>query len=52
MKPQQLSNEAIVQNVLESVQDHVRCAKATLPTLTTIALAIASSIVLTLGGCA
>ncbi|MES2990546.1 MAG: efflux transporter outer membrane subunit [Pseudomonadota bacterium] len=52
MKPQQLSNESTLQHVLEAVQGHLRCAKTSLPTLTTIALAIASSIVLTLGGCA
>ena len=52
MKPQQLLNEANFQNVLEAVHAHVRCAKSSLPTLTAIAVAIASSVVLTLGGCA
>jgi NodT family efflux transporter outer membrane factor (OMF) lipoprotein len=52
MKPQQLLNEATLQHVLESVQDHVRCARTSLPAITAIAVAIASSVVLTLGGCA
>jgi NodT family efflux transporter outer membrane factor (OMF) lipoprotein len=52
MKPQQLLNEATVQNVLETVSAHVRCAKTSLPAITAIAVAIASSVVLTLGGCA
>jgi NodT family efflux transporter outer membrane factor (OMF) lipoprotein len=52
MKPQQLLNEATLHHLLESVQEHVRCAKTSLPAITAIAVAIASSVVLTLGGCA
>ena len=50
MKPQQLLNEAAA--VGDAVRAHVRCARTSLPTLTAIAVAIASSVVLTLGGCA
>ena len=50
MKPQQLLNEASA--LSESLQGHVRCARTSLPALTAIAVAIASSIVLTLTGCA
>ena len=50
MKPQQPLNE--VSQLGQAFQDHVRCARASLPALTAIAVAIASSIVLTLSGCA
>ncbi len=36
----------------EAFKAHARCARASLPIVTTVALAIASSIVLTLAGCA
>lgn len=50
MKPQQLFNEATALG--QALQARVHCARASLPTLTAIAVAIASSVVLTLGGCA
>ncbi len=50
MKPQQLLNEASALG--QSLQDQVRCARTSFPALTAIAVAIASSIVLTLSGCA
>jgi len=50
MKPQQLSNET--PPLGELFQEHVRCARTSLPTLMAIAVAIASSIVLTMSGCA
>ena len=50
MKPQQLLNEA--SDLGQVLQDHARCARTSLPTLMAIAVAIASSIVLTLSGCA
>ena len=50
MKPQQLFHDvAALGQVIES---HVRCARASLPTLTAVAVAIASTVVLTLSGCA
>jgi NodT family efflux transporter outer membrane factor (OMF) lipoprotein len=55
MKPQQLLNEALSfdpARLGQALQDHLRCARTSLPTLTAIAVAIASSIVLTLSGCA
>ena len=50
MKPQQLLLEAAA--FRRAVQAHAQCAKMTLPTITAIAVAIASSVVLTLSGCA
>lgn len=50
MKPQQLLTEAAA--IGQAVHVRARCARATLPTLTAIAVAIASSVVLTLSGCA
>ncbi|MBC8058831.1 MAG: hypothetical protein H7Y61_19860 [Rhizobiales bacterium] len=47
MKPQQLFNDAA--GLAHALQVHVRCARRSLPTLTVIAVAVASSIVLTLG---
>ncbi len=50
MKPQQLSMNPVNQ---ESPDDSLmRCAKSNLPTLTAMVVAIASSLVLTLAGCA
>ena len=49
MKPQQLSPPRDAESTAPSALD---CARATLPTLTAIAVALASSIVLTLSGCA
>ena len=50
MKPQQLFTTHLA--VGEAFKAHARCARASLPIVTTVALAIASSIVLTLAGCA
>ena len=50
MKPQQPLNESTFQIVLESMNAHLHCAKTGLPTFTAFAVAIASSVVLTLGG--
>ena len=50
MKPQQLSNEASA--LFQVLHAHLKCARVSLPTLTAIAIAIASSVVLTLSGCA
>ena len=50
MKPQQLLSEA--STLGQVLQDHVACARTTFPTITAIAVAIASSVVLTLAGCA
>jgi NodT family efflux transporter outer membrane factor (OMF) lipoprotein len=50
MKPQQLFNEATA--LRQVLQARMRCARTTLPALTAVAVAIASSVVLTLGGCA
>jgi NodT family efflux transporter outer membrane factor (OMF) lipoprotein len=50
MKPQQLLHEAAA--VRRAFQAHAHCAKMTFPTITAIAVAIASSVVLTLSGCA
>lgn len=50
MKPQQLLTEAAA--VRRAVQEHAHRAKTLLPALTAIAVAIASSVVLTLSGCA
>src|SRR5580765_2992764 len=50
MKPQQALHEA--SGLGPALQGRVRCARASLPTLTAIAVAIASSVVLTLVGCA
>lgn len=50
MKTKELLNEAAaLGHVLE---EHVRCLRTSLPTLTAVAVAIASTVVLTLGGCA
>ena len=50
MKPQQLFNEA--PTLGQVLQGQVACARTSLPTITAIAVAIASSVVLTLAGCA
>ena len=50
MKPQQLLNEAAAAG--QALQAHARCARASLPTLAAVAVAIAASVVLTLSGCA
>ena len=50
MKPQQLSIRTAA--VGQAVRSHVHCARINLPTLAAIAVAVASSVVLTLGGCA
>jgi NodT family efflux transporter outer membrane factor (OMF) lipoprotein len=50
MKPQQLSPQAAALG--EAVRASVNCARLSLPTITAIAVAIASSVVLTLSGCA
>ncbi len=50
MKPQQLLNEASALG--QALQERVRCARTSLPAITAIAVAIASSVVLTLAGCA
>ena len=50
MKPQQLLNEASA--LSEALQDHVACTRASFPTLTAIAVALASSVVITFAGCA
>ena len=50
MKPQQLLNEASAPG--RASQAHSKCARIRLPTLTAIAVAIASSVALTLSGCA
>ena len=50
MKPQQLFPEASTLGPV--LQDHVACARTSFPTITAIAVAIASSVVLTLAGCA
>jgi NodT family efflux transporter outer membrane factor (OMF) lipoprotein len=53
MKPHQpfhlLSNFG---HAIESLETHLRCARTNLPTLAGVAVAIASSVVLLLGGCA
>ena len=50
MKPQQLFNEACALG--HALHDHMLGTRSSLPALTAIAVAIASSIVLTLSGCA
>ncbi|MDE2628680.1 MAG: efflux transporter outer membrane subunit [Burkholderiales bacterium] len=50
MKPQQLSNGSAA--VEQALRGHAHCARVNLPTLAAIAVALASSVVLTLGGCA
>ena len=50
MKSQQLLIEAAA--VRQAIRAHARCARASLPAITAIAVAIASSVVLTLSGCA
>lgn len=50
MKPQQLSIGSAA--VGQALRSHVQCARVNLPTLAAIAVALASSVVLTLGGCA
>ncbi len=50
MKPLQLLNEQVAAG--QALQAHVECARRSLPTLAAIAVAIASTVVLTLGGCA
>ena len=50
MKPQQLSTLGAA--IGQAVQAPARCAGASFPTVAAIAVAIASSVVLTLGGCA
>jgi len=50
MKPQQLFHEASAFG--HALQERVRCARTSLPAITAIAVAIASSVVLTLAGCA
>ncbi len=50
MKPQQIFDDAAA--IRQAVRGRVRRARTTLPTLTAIAVAIASSVMLTLGGCA
>ena len=50
MKPQQLSIQTAA--LAPAIRAHVRCARTNLPTLAAIAVALASSVVLTLGGCA
>lgn len=50
MKPQQLSIGTAA--VGQALRGHVHCARVNLPTLAAIAVALASSVVLTLGGCA
>ena len=50
MKPQQLLNEATALG--QALHDHMACARSSLPTITAVAIAIASSVVLTLAGCA
>jgi NodT family efflux transporter outer membrane factor (OMF) lipoprotein len=50
MKPLQLFNGHAA--VGQALQAHVQCARRSLPTLAAIAVAIASTVVLTLGGCA
>ncbi len=50
MKPRQLLFEAAA--FRQAVRSRARCARASLPTLAAVAVAIASSVVLTLGGCA
>ena len=53
MKPYQLFNDdGAFGHVIHAMQAHVRCAKTSLPAITAIAIAIASSVVLTLSGCA
>lgn len=50
MKPQQLLNETFA--VRQILQAHARCMRNLLPVVTAVAVAIASSVVLTLSGCA
>jgi NodT family efflux transporter outer membrane factor (OMF) lipoprotein len=50
MKPQQLFNEAPALG--QFLQNHVACARSSFPTITAVAVAIASTVVLTLAGCA
>ena len=50
MKPQQLLNETF--EIRQILQAHARCMRNLLPVVTAVAVAIASSVVLTLGGCA
>jgi hypothetical protein len=50
MKPQQLLNEAAALG--HALQEHVVCARTSFPAITAVAVAIASSVVLTLAGCA
>jgi NodT family efflux transporter outer membrane factor (OMF) lipoprotein len=50
MKPQQLIFD--VAALGHAIDSHVRCARRSFPTITAVAVAIASTVVLTLGGCA
>ena len=50
MKPQQLFTD--VSALGQMLESHLRCARESFPTLTAVAVAIASTVVLTLGGCA
>lgn len=50
MKPQQLLNETF--EIRQILQAHARCMRNLLPVVTAVAVAIASSVVLTLSGCA
>ena len=50
MKPQQLFTPS--DELQRQLRDHVQCARTSLPTLAAIAVALASSVVLMLSGCA
>lgn len=50
MKPRQLFHQASALG--QVLQDHIACARTSFPTITAFAVAIASSVVLTLAGCA
>lgn len=49
MKPQQLLDEA--PSLGQARHSHAHCARTSLPTLVVIAVALASSVMLTLSGC-